>query len=113
MKSKQKQRQSRRRRIRAKIHGTSSRPRLSIFKSNRQLYAQLINDEERKTIVSFSSARMKGVKKTKKAREVGKELALLAKKSSVEKVVFDRGGYRYTGAVKELAEGAREGGLAF
>lgn len=113
MESKLQKRQRRHRRIRAKIHGTSSRPRLSIFKSNRQLYAQLINDEEGKTIVSFSSARMKGVKKTNKAREVGKEIALLAKKSSVEKVVFDRGGYSYAGAVKELAEGARESGLAF
>lgn len=111
--TKTEQRTRRHRRIRAKVKGTALRPRISVFKSNRRLYAQLINDEEGKTLASFSSSAVKGKKAVEKAREVGKELALRAKKSFIEKAVFDRGGYRYTGAVKELAEGAREGGLTF
>lgn len=113
MESKLQKRQSRRRRIRAKVKGTALRPRISVFKSNRRLYAQLINDEEGKTLAAFSLAAVNGKKAAEKARDVGKELALRAKKSFIEKAVFDRGGYSYTGAVKELAEGAREGGLKF
>ena len=113
MKSKLQQRQRRHRRIRAKVRGTALRPRLSVFKSNRALYAQLIDDEAGKTRAAASSQDAAGKKFLEKAREVGKALALRAREHNLTQAVFDRGGYRYAGAVKEVAEGAREGGLAF
>lgn len=106
-----------RRRIAGKIRGTTERPRLSVFRSNRQIYAQIIDDEQGVTIASCSS-RIKELtsqplSKTDQGRVVGKKLAEIARSKGVERVVFDRGGYRYHGRVQALAEGAREGGLIF
>jgi len=100
-------------RVRSKISGTQEIPRLSVFRSNKYIYAQIIDDEGKKTIVSYSDLQMKDGTKVERAHKVGKELASLAKKKGVDSVVFDRGGYLYTGRVKSLAEGAREGGLKF
>jgi large subunit ribosomal protein L18 len=104
----------RHRRVRGKITGTADRPRLMVHRSNRGIFAQLVDDSTGKTITSASWLGMghKG-DKTSQAREVGKALAASAKKAGVESVVFDRAGYLYHGRVKALAEGAREGGLSF
>ncbi len=101
------------RRIRKKITGTSAMPRLSVFRSNKQIYAQIIDDSCGKTLVSASSYNNKGAKGTKieQAAFVGKEVAEKAKKAGIEAVVFDRNGYLYHGRVKSLADSAREGGL--
>lgn len=103
-------------RIRKTISGTAERPRLCVFRSNKEIYAQLVDDLSGKTILAASS-RDKGVagegSKTEVAKLVGKALAEKATKSGLEAVVFDRGGYLYHGRVKQLAEGAREGGLKF
>jgi large subunit ribosomal protein L18 len=96
------------RRVRSKIRAVGKRPRLSVFRSNKFIYAQIIDDEKGKTLVSSS-----GKKATKLAFGVGEELAKLAKGKKIAKVVFDRGSYRYHGRVKALAEGARKGGLNF
>jgi large subunit ribosomal protein L18 len=108
-------RDRRRKRIRSKISGTSSRPRLSVYKSNSYIYAQLIDDATGITIASASSMDTKGKKanKTESSRLVGSEIAKVAKSKNVSKVVFDRGGFIYTGRIKALADGAREGGLEF
>lgn len=106
-------RDRRRLRIRSKIFGTESRPRLSIFKSNTRLFVQLIDDEKGKTILSSSTTEMKGDSALVRAKETGKDIAAKAKKQKIETIVFDRGGYVYTGKVKAVAEGAREGGLKF
>lgn len=112
--TKEQARAKRHARVRAKVSGTESMPRLVVFKSNRYMYAQLINDEKGMTIVSASDLGTKGGKaKADRARAVGVELAKLAKGKGVERVVFDRGGFLYTGRVKALADGAREGGLIF
>ena len=106
----------RHRRVRGKVRGTAERPRLAIFRSNRGIFAQLVDDDAGKTIASSSwLALPKSFKgdKTEQAAEVGKRLAEAAKKAGVETVVFDRGGYLYHGRVKALADGAREGGLSF
>ncbi|MFO7258945.1 MAG: 50S ribosomal protein L18 [Bacteroidota bacterium] len=109
---------SRRRRIRygirKKVSGTSERPRLSVFRSNRGIYAQLIDDTKGVTLAAASTATIgeKSLNVTT-SKAVGKKLAELARSSGIEKVVFDRGGYLYHGNVKALAEGAREGGLVF
>ena len=106
----------RHRRIRGKVTGTKERPRLAVFRSNRGIFAQLIDDDAGKTLASSSWLDLpKSFKgdKTEQAAEVGKRLAEAAKKAGVESVVFDRGGYLYHGRVKALAEGAREGGLSF
>lgn len=100
-------------RIRARIEGTTERPRLAIFRSNRYLYAQLINDDTRVTLVGIDSRKAKGKNGVERAREVGMLLAEEAKKKGITHVVFDRGGFQYQGAVVALAEGAREGGLMF
>ncbi len=105
-----------RRGIRNKISGSNERPRLSVFKSNRGIYAQIINDDEGHTVVQSSSKDLgenKGVINIAIAKEVGLKLAQKAKEQGVETVIFDRGGYPYHGKVKALAEGAREGGLVF
>lgn len=106
-----------RRRLRQKIAGTGQTPRLAIFRSNKQIYAQIIDDVEGQTLVSCSSQHkdlnLQSLSKTDVSREVGKKLAEIAKDKGVETVVFDRGGYKYHGRVKALAEGAREGGLKF
>ena len=100
-------------RIRARVIGTAERPRLAIFKSNRFIYAQLINDDTSTTLASADSRTMKAPKIQERASEVGKAIAAAAKTKGVLKVVFDRGGFRYQGAVAALADGAREGGLEF
>lgn len=110
--------QRRHNRVRAKVFGTPAMPRLSVFKSINYIYAQLIDDENHRTLVAFSEAKLPVLKektsaKIKKAFEVGRQLAFLAKKNGIQKVVFDRGGYRYHGRIKSLADGAREGGLIF
>ncbi len=105
-------RERRKKRIRAKISGTSLRPRLAVYKSNAYIYAQLIDDENGVTLAAASSMKAKGGK-TESAKAVGTELAKLAKSKSIAKVVFDRGGFIYTGRVRALADGAREGGLEF
>ena len=103
-----------RRGIRRKVAGTADKPRLSIFRSNKAIYAQIINDAEGQTVVSASSRELKSKKfDLETSKEVGKQLAGKAKAGGVESVVFYRGGYLYHGKVKALAEGAREGGLKF
>ncbi|HCC71940.1 MAG TPA: 50S ribosomal protein L18 [Bacteroidales bacterium] len=105
-------------RIRKTVNGTSERPRVAIFRSNKQIYAQVIDDVNGKTLFSASS-REKGIasadkgNKTEQAALVGKLLASKCKEAGIENIVFDRGGYKYHGRVKSLAEAAREGGLKF
>ena len=105
----------RHRRVRGKVAGTAERPRLVVFRSNRGIFAQLVDDEARRTLASASWLANRGHKgtKTEQANEVGKALAAAAKKAGIETCVFDRAGYLYHGRVKALAEGAREGGLQF
>jgi large subunit ribosomal protein L18 len=106
----------RHRRVRGKISGTAERPRLVVFRSNRGIEAQLVNDLEGRTLAAASWLHLKKSfkgSKTEQAAEVGKLLAANAKKAGVERVVFDRAGYLYHGRVKALADAAREGGLQF
>lgn len=109
------QRLKRRRRVRAKIHGTAERPRISVFRSNRGIFAQLVDDENGRTIasVNWTEADLRGLKRMEQATRAGALLADRAKAAGVDTAVFDRGGYKYHGRVKALADGAREGGLAF
>ena len=104
-------------RIRKKVFGTAERPRLTVFRSNKAIYAQVIDDNKGHTLASASSnsKEFAAMKKTKTeiAKEVGKQVAEKAKEAGVEMVVFDRNGYLYHGRVKSMAEGAREGGLNF
>jgi len=108
-------RERRHRRIRGKVAGTAERPRLAVFRSNRGIFAQLIDDQSGTTLAAAGWLALKGFKgtKTEQAAEVGKALATAAKKAGLETCVFDRGGYLYHGRVKALADGAREGGLQF
>ena len=100
--------------IRAKISGTSARPRLVVFRSLGHTYAQLVNDEEGKVIASSSDLKSKAKgTKIEKAKTIGEEIAKKAKDLKVTEIVFDRNGYKYHGRVKALAEAAREGGLKF
>lgn len=101
--------------IRRKISGTAERPRVSVFKSNAQIYAQIIDDEKGHTLVAASSTDLGKVKNTnvELSKEVGKKLAEKAVAGGITEVVFDRNGYVYHGKVKALADGAREGGLKF
>ena len=105
----------RRRRVRAKVRGTAQRPRISIFRSNRGINAQLIDDDAGRTLaaVAWTEADLKGLPRMEQASKAGQALAQRAKEAGIERAVFDRGGYRYHGRVKALADGAREGGLAF
>jgi large subunit ribosomal protein L18 len=108
----------RQRRVRAKIKGTTSRPRLGVFRSNRRIYAFLINDEMGKMISQVSVTDVKSdskdpFNKVRQATETGQAIAVLALAQGIKEVVFDRSGYRYAGRVKALAEGARQGGLIF
>ena len=105
----------RHRRVRGKVSGTSDRPRLVVFRSNKGIFAQLVDDEAGRTLASASWLGQRSFKgtKTEQAAAVGKTLAAEAKKAGVESCVFDRGGYLYHGRVKALADGAREGGLEF
>ena len=108
-------RERRHRRVRGKVAGTAERPRLTVFRSNRGVFAQLVDDSSGKTLAGASWVTVKGLEgsKTDQARAVGRAIAEAAKKVGVESVVFDRGGYLYHGRVRALAEGAREGGLKF
>lgn len=114
---KQQDKRARRRRvhrgIRRKVHGAPQRPRLSVYRSNQHIYAQLIDDFEGHTLASASTLEQgfEGTARMDDSREVGRRLAERAREAGIEKVVFDRSGYRYHGRVKALAEGAREGGL--
>ncbi len=135
MLKKQEKRKRRHKRVRAKISGTSEIPRLCLFRSSRHIYAQLINDEEGKTLAQASDLELKKTKTKKKkttltlkpqdqdkktqkgkialAYEVGKVIAQKAIEKKIKKIVFDRGGYKYHGRVKALAQGTRDGGLEF
>jgi large subunit ribosomal protein L18 len=105
----------RRRRVRAKVHGSAVRPRISVFRSNRGVFAQLIDDDAGVTLASvqWTEEALRTLKPMEQATEAGKLLAERAKAAGIETAVFDRGGYQYHGRVKALAEGAREGGLVF
>lgn len=116
--TKQKRRLRIKRRIRKIISGTAAKPRMSVFRSNKQIYVQFINDEEKTTLLAVASTEKeiteKGkVNKTEQAQLVGKLAAEKAKAAGISEVVFDRNGYLYHGRVKSLAEAAREGGLKF
>ncbi|MFA5008988.1 MAG: 50S ribosomal protein L18 [Candidatus Paceibacterota bacterium] len=115
MLAKQEKRIKRHKSIRAKISGTAEKPRLCVFRSNTHIYAQLIDDSQKKTIISVKDNEidLKKKDKTSIAKEVGLLLAKKAIEKKIKEAVFDRGGYKYHGRVKSLAEGAREGGLKF
>ena len=104
-------------RIRKKISGTAERPRLAVFRSNKQIYVQVVDDLKGITLLAVSSKEKElaktGIKKTEQAKIVGKSLAAKCKEKGIENVIFDRSGYRYHGRVKSLADAAREGGLKF
>jgi len=110
---KQQKRIRRHKKIRARIKGTKKTPRLSVFKSNQYINAQIIDDDNGKTLLSLTDKKVKGKTKTEKAKEAGIALAKQSKEQKINNVVFDRGGYIYTGRIKAFAEGAREGGLKF
>ena len=112
--TKEQRRLKRRRRVRAKVVGTAARPRISIFRSNRGIAAQLIDDERGHTLaaVSWTEDDLRALKTAEPASEAGKVLAQRAKDAGIERAVFDRGGYQYHGRVKAFAEGVREGGVA-
>ena len=105
----------RRRRVRAKVTGTAERPRISVFRSNRGVFVQLIDDDSGRTLaaVNWTEDELKSLKRMEQAGKAGQLLAERAKAAGIETAVFDRGGYQYHGRVKALAEGAREGGLIF
>jgi large subunit ribosomal protein L18 len=107
------QRLKRRRRVRAKVSGTAERPRLSVFRSNRGISAQLIDDESGRTLtaVNWTEPELRGLAKMEQAKRVGALVAERAKAAGIESVVFDRGGYQYHGRVQVLADAAREAGL--
>ncbi|MGH2983208.1 MAG: 50S ribosomal protein L18 [Solirubrobacterales bacterium] len=105
----------RRRRVRARIRGNAERPRLSVYRSNRGVFAQLIDDQAGRTLaaVNWTETELRGSSRMEQAKKAGELLAKRATDAGVSTCVFDRGGYRYHGRVKALAEGAREGGLKF
>jgi large subunit ribosomal protein L18 len=105
----------RRRRVRAKVRGDASRPRLSVYRSNRGVFGQLIDDDGGRTLaaVNWTEQELRGLAPMEQAKRAGQLLAERAKQAGIEACVFDRAGYRYHGRVKSLAEGAREGGLKF
>ncbi|MCC6318835.1 MAG: 50S ribosomal protein L18 [Gemmatimonadaceae bacterium] len=111
-KTREEQRARRHLRVRKKVTGTGERPRLVIFRSLKHIYAQLVDDNSRRTLVAVGDQAFSG-KKSERASLVGKSLAEKAKAAGISKVTFDRAGYRYHGRVKALADGAREGGLEF
>ena len=100
-------------RVRNKISGTTARPRMSVFRSNKQIYVQIINDETATTLVAASSLGMEPMPKKEQAAKVGEAVAKKALEAGITEVVFDRNGYLYHGRVKEVADGARKGGLKF
>jgi large subunit ribosomal protein L18 len=99
-------------RVRKRVNGTAERPRLVVFRSDKHIYAQLVDDNAQRTIMTVTDNGLEG-KKVEKSFEVGKKVASLAKERGVTSIVFDRGGYLYHGRVKAVADGAREGGLEF
>jgi large subunit ribosomal protein L18 len=105
----------RRRRVRAKVRGTAERPRISVFRSNRGIFAQLIDDDSGRTLaaVNWTESDLRSLGRMEQATRTGALLAERAKAAGIDRAVFDRGGYQYHGRVKALAEGAREGGLEF
>ena len=116
MKNQKHKRIIRHKRVRAKIIGSKERPRLSVYRSNKHVFLQLIDDEKKKTLLSISDKAPKNKKKATKSElsyEAGKSLAKKAIEAGIKKIVFDRGGYIYKGRVQKVAEGAREGGLKF
>lgn len=114
MTSKKEQRRTRiKYRVRSKISGTAQRPRLTVFRSNKQIYAQVIDDDAARTLVSASSLGMEAMPKMEQAARVGEALAQKALQAGITTVVFDRNGYLYHGRVKQVADGARKGGLNF
>jgi large subunit ribosomal protein L18 len=115
VKTKEAQRLRRRRRVRAKVRGTAERPRIAVFRSNRGISAQLIDDDAGRTLaaVNWIEEPVRELKGSEQATKVGVLLAERAKAAGVESAVFDRGGYQYHGRVQALADGAREGGLTF
>lgn len=106
-------RKKRHARVRSKVFGTSKTPRLVVFRSLKNIYAQLVDDENGKVITAASDMKDEKGTKTERAKKVGTEIAKIAKEKKINSVTFDRGGYKYHGRVKALAEGAREGGLKF
>jgi len=104
---------ARHKRIRAKVSGTATRPRLAVYRSNKYVYAQLIDDVAGKTMAAADSRKESGANLTERAASVGTTIAKKAKAAGLTEVVFDRGGFRYQGAVAALAQGARDGGLGF
>jgi large subunit ribosomal protein L18 len=114
VKTKPQQRLKRRRRVRAKVIGTAARPRISVFRSNRGIFGQLIDDERGHTVASvqWTEDELKSLKPAEQAKKAGELLAQRAKEAGVERAVFDRGGYQYHGRVKAFADGVREGGIA-
>lgn len=115
VKQKNERRERRRAKIRILIRGTAERPRLAVKRSLKHIYAQLIDDVAGRTLLTASDLKIgkKDLNKKSLAREVGREAAKLAAKAGIKEIVFDRAGYKYHGRVRELAEGAREGGLKF
>jgi large subunit ribosomal protein L18 len=116
-KLKQERRERRHRRVRSRIRGTAERPRLAVFRSDKRFWAQLVNDDERRTLVGMTDAsasvQTTAGTKTERAFVLGKRMAEEAQKQNVTRVVFDRGGFRFHGRIKRFVEGAREGGLQF
>ncbi len=110
---KREKRARRHNRIRARVSGTATKPRLAVFRSNRYVYAQLINDETGTTLAAADSREVKGKNTSEKAVAVGGTIAEAAKKAGIDTIVFDRGGFKYQGVVAALADGARAGGLQF
>ena len=115
VKTQEQRRLRRRRRVRAKVRGTGDRPRLAVYRSNRGLYAQLIDDDRGHTVAqaSWTEDELRKLKPEERAKRAGQLIAERAKSAGVETCIFDRGGYRYHGRVAALADGAREGGLQF
>jgi large subunit ribosomal protein L18 len=113
--SKRDARARRHRRVRGKVSGTAERPRLVVFRSNRGIFAQLVDDQSGRTLAAaaWTSLGSPSASKMEQARDVGQQLAAAAQTAGIERCVFDRGGYLFHGRVKALAEGAREGGLQF
>ena len=111
--SKQERRNKIKARIRGKVSGTASRPRMSVFRSNKQIYVQIINDQTGRTLAAASSLGLEAMPKKEQAAKVGEMIAKKAIEAGITSVVFDRNGYLYHGRVKEVADAARNGGLKF
>lgn len=111
--TKEQLRDRRKARIRAKVSGTADRPRLAVYRSNKHLSAQIVDDEKQETLLAGTTAKMDKGTPVEKAASLGEQIAGDAKGKKIEKVVFDRGGYVFAGQVKALAEGARKAGLKF